>query len=1209
MFDEYFNPPTIAVSPVPVAAAPRAVDLADSPVSTSIDKDAPSTTIPSIQDQEHSPIISQELKNFKQAMIEPSWIDAMQEEIHEFERLQVWELVSCPDKVMLIKLKWIYKVKTDKFSWVLKNKARLVAQGFRQEEGIDFEESFSSVARIEAICIFVANADNKNMTIFQMDVKTAFLNGELKEEVYVSQPEGFIEQDNPSHVYKLKKALYGLKQAPRAWYDMLSSFLISQHFSKGVVDLTLFTRKAGNDLLLVQIYVDIIIFASTNTAMCNEFANLMTTKFKMSMIGQMSFFLGLQISQSPRGIFLNQSKYASEIIKKYGMLTSDSVDTPMAKPTEKHLNAVKQIFRYLKGSINMGLLYLKDIGISLTAYVDADHARCQDTRCSTSRSAQFLGDKLVCWSSKKQKSTAISSTEAEYIALSRIMSSITAQQAKLDLELVPKEKMLEIGKCNGFRMDKKKKFSLNLETFKDIFQIFLRVHGQDFDELPTDEVTVSFFKELGHTGEIKSIIDVVVDQMHQPWRTFATIINRSLSRKITGLDKLRLSRAQILWGMYYKKNVEYVELLWEDFTYQIDNRGHKKQEKMYYPRFTQVIIHYFLTKDKTASRRNKIGMDTSRDDYLINTLRFVSANEESQIYGARLPESMTSPEMRETKAYKTYIGYATGVTPLKKARNFKKPASPKLTTVPASPKEPTKQSKRVKTPAKKSTNAPTTGVVIRDTPGVSVSKKIAPAKADRGKGIELLLDAALLEEAYIKKTLKKSKQETHKLQVSVLSEGADFESEGDSDDDNESDDNDDEGSENVDDSGNDAQDSKRTDSDEEDNPNLNLNVDEEEETQEEEYDVNVRSKVTEHEEVGKGDVEMIDATRESGSQEKSYEQVIEDAHVTLNTSQKNEGSKQSSSVSSDFASKFLILDNVPPVVDEVASMMIVKVRQEESSTQAPPLHSVPVTAIPKTFIIPATTNELSQLKQVDHSTHILTSIRSQIFVMVDDHLSTRIGFATQTALQSYSAKFEKKAQEEKDRYIDLIEKSIKDIIKDEVKSQLPLIIPKEVSDFATLMIQSAINESLENVILAKSSSQPKSPYKVAASFTEFELKNILLDKIEKSKSYQVAPEHKELYEALVKSYKLDKDLFDSYGNTYSLKRDRDDKDKDEGPSARSDRGLKKRKTSKDVEPTKGPKTKESKSNSSKGTKSQSKSSGKSAQAEEPDFKVADSDMP
>ncbi|GJW57829.1 retrovirus-related pol polyprotein from transposon TNT 1-94 [Tanacetum coccineum] len=255
----------LVTNPIPqqpflVTATPRAIDLADSPVSTSIDQYAPSTTNvigdPSCSFSTRKQLqtdamwcyfdaflTSVEPKNFKQAMTESSWIDVMQEEIHEFKRLQVWELVPCLDKVMLIKLKWIYKVKTDEFGGVLKNKARLVAQGFIQEEGIDFEESFAPVARIKAICIFVANAANKNMMFFQMDVKTTFLNGELKEEVYVSQPEGFVDQDKPSHVYKLKKALYGLKQAPRAWYDMLSSFLLSQHFSKGAVDPTLFHGK------------------------------------------------------------------------------------------------------------------------------------------------------------------------------------------------------------------------------------------------------------------------------------------------------------------------------------------------------------------------------------------------------------------------------------------------------------------------------------------------------------------------------------------------------------------------------------------------------------------------------------------------------------------------------------------------------------------------------------------------------------------------------------------------------------------------------------------------------------------------------------------------------------------------------------------------------------------------------------------------------
>ncbi|GKE76773.1 retrovirus-related pol polyprotein from transposon TNT 1-94 [Tanacetum coccineum] len=250
MFDEYFNPLTITVSPVPVANAPRAVDLADSPVSTLIDQYAPSKSIPSTQDQEHSLIISQDFE--ESPKIPHFHDDPLHESLHEDSNSQgsssnvrpTHTTFASLDKVMLIKLKWIYKVKADEFGRVLKNKARLVALGFRQEEGIDFEESFAPVARIEAIRIFVANAANKNMTIFQMDVKTAFLNGELKEEVYVSQPEGFVDRDNPSHVYKLKKALYGLKQGPRAWYDMMLSFLISQHFSKGAVDPTLFTRKA-----------------------------------------------------------------------------------------------------------------------------------------------------------------------------------------------------------------------------------------------------------------------------------------------------------------------------------------------------------------------------------------------------------------------------------------------------------------------------------------------------------------------------------------------------------------------------------------------------------------------------------------------------------------------------------------------------------------------------------------------------------------------------------------------------------------------------------------------------------------------------------------------------------------------------------------------------------------------------------------------------
>nr|GEV35248.1 hypothetical protein [Tanacetum cinerariifolium] len=304
---------------------------------------------------------------YKDALTQSCWIAAMQEKLNEFDRLEVWELPR-PDKVMVITLKWIYKVKLDERGGMLKNKAHLVALGYLQEEGIDFEESFAL---------------------------TAFLNGNLWDEVYVSQPDGFVDPDNPNQVYKLKKDLYGLKQAPRVWYDMLSSFLISQDFSKGSVDPTLFIRRNENDLLLVQIYVDDIIFDASTPELCDIFAKIACLKFKMSMMGKISFFLGLQISQRPKGIFINHSKYALESLKKYDFESCDLVDTPMVEkskldedkkgkavdplhyrgmigtllyltasrpdlqfaicmcaryqawPTKKHLHAVKRIFRYL----------------------------------------------------------------------------------------------------------------------------------------------------------------------------------------------------------------------------------------------------------------------------------------------------------------------------------------------------------------------------------------------------------------------------------------------------------------------------------------------------------------------------------------------------------------------------------------------------------------------------------------------------------------------------------------------------------------------------------------------------------------------------------------------------------------------------------------------------------------------------------------------
>ncbi|GJT41683.1 retrovirus-related pol polyprotein from transposon TNT 1-94 [Tanacetum coccineum] len=333
-----------------------------------------------------------EPKTYKDALTQSFWIEAMQEKLNKFEHLRVWELIPRPDKVMVITLKWIYKVKLDELG-----------------------ESFAPVARLKAIRIFLVFATHMNMVVYQMDVKTAFLNGNLREEVYVSQPDGFVDTDNPNHVYKLKKALYGLKQAPRAWYDMLSSFLLSQDFSKGSVDPTLFIRRQGKELLLVQIYVDDIIFAASTPELCDLFAKIMCSKFKMSMMGKILFFLGLQISQSPRGILINQSKYAIESLKKYGFDTCYPVDTPMVEKSK--LDEDKEG---------------KTVDPShYHAFADADHAGCQDTRRSTSGSMQFLGYRLVSWSLKNQKSTTISSTEAEYIVMSGCFAQILWMRSQL----------------------------------------------------------------------------------------------------------------------------------------------------------------------------------------------------------------------------------------------------------------------------------------------------------------------------------------------------------------------------------------------------------------------------------------------------------------------------------------------------------------------------------------------------------------------------------------------------------------------------------------------------------------------------------------------------------------------------------------------------------------------------------------------------------
>jgi hypothetical protein len=267
------------------------------------------------------------------ALSDPNCVNVMHEELENFERNQVWVLVPPPSNCHSIGTKWVFKKKLSEDGLVVRNKARLVAQGYCQKEGIDYEETFAPVARLEAIRILLAFAASKGFKPFQMDVKSSFLNGYIEEEVYVRQPPGFESSKFLNHVFKLQKALYGLKQAPRAWYEHLKSFLLSKGFKMGSVDKTLFPLKHNNDTLLVQIYVDDIIFGGSSNALVSRFSDLMSREFEMSMMGEVNFFLGLQIKQTQDGTFVNQGKYTKDVLKKFDMGEGKPLSTPMSTST------------------------------------------------------------------------------------------------------------------------------------------------------------------------------------------------------------------------------------------------------------------------------------------------------------------------------------------------------------------------------------------------------------------------------------------------------------------------------------------------------------------------------------------------------------------------------------------------------------------------------------------------------------------------------------------------------------------------------------------------------------------------------------------------------------------------------------------------------------------------------------------------------------
>ncbi|GJX74229.1 putative ribonuclease H-like domain-containing protein [Tanacetum coccineum] len=355
------------------------------------------------------------------------------------EPKKVWTLVDLPHGKRAIGTKWVYMNKLDERGIVIRNKSRLVAQGHTQEEGIDYDGVFAPVARIEAIRLFLAYASYKDFVVYQMDVKSVFLYGKIEEEVYVCRPPGFEDPEFPDKVYMVEKALYGLHQAPKAWYETLSTYLLDNGFQIRTIDKTLFIKKVKSDILIVQVYVDDIIFGSTKKSLCTEFEKLMHKKFQMSSMGKLTFFLGLQVKQKEDGIFISQDKYVNEILKKSGFLTVRIASTPMEtsksllKDTEAedvdvhlyrsmigslmYLTASRPDIIYLKGQPKLGLWYPKDSPFDLEAYSNSDYAGVSLDRKSTTGGCQFLGSRLISWQCKKQTVVANSTTEVEYVAV------------------------------------------------------------------------------------------------------------------------------------------------------------------------------------------------------------------------------------------------------------------------------------------------------------------------------------------------------------------------------------------------------------------------------------------------------------------------------------------------------------------------------------------------------------------------------------------------------------------------------------------------------------------------------------------------------------------------------------------------------------------------------------------------------------------------
>ncbi|GJV27009.1 copia protein [Tanacetum coccineum] len=536
------------------------------------------------------PVSTIKPKNIKEAMSDHNWIESMQDELHQFEGLDVWEIVPRPDGKNIIAVKWLWKNKSDAETIVIRKKYRLVAKGYKQEEDIDFEESFAPVARLEAVRIFIAFTAHKNITIFQMDVKTAFLNGLLKEEVYVSQPDGFVDPDFLDHVYRLKKALYG------------------------IVDPNLFTRCHEGDILLIQVYVDDIIFGSTNPNFSKRFANLMKSNFEMSITGELKFFLGLQVHQLPSGIFISHSQYAVELLKKHGLDECVSISTHMATekldadlqgtPTDQttYLNIVAQPQR--PADVHQDELCPPKKRYALmdaNKKVDLENPLCLDE-------SRILVNILQNYPLRFSIAASLS---VPWIYLGQFWHTLQEDGSKYKLK---------------FMLDRKE-LTLTLDDFRTIFQLPQATddNHDHFVPAPNFSKMVPFYvNNLGFTLDLRSTSNFKTTGLLQPWQTLCKMCSRCLTTRVTGYDQLPL---QIMRMLYCFVNNIHVE-------------------------FTNLIVSHYMTTFPEISRRARDRYHNVADDVMIKNI--FNSEKSKGVVGIKIPDWMITDEIKLTENYRLY---------------------------------------------------------------------------------------------------------------------------------------------------------------------------------------------------------------------------------------------------------------------------------------------------------------------------------------------------------------------------------------------------------------------------------------------------------------------------------------------------------------------------------------------------------------------------